>query len=63
MEVPGQYPKRCVFNVFGEDKINQFNIQNGDEPLPSSLILMLANITVVGITMYVLTALFVVSSL
>ena len=31
LEVPGQYPKRCVFNVFGEDKINQFNIQNGDE--------------------------------
>ena len=31
LEVPGQYPKRCMFNVFGEDKINQFNIQNGDE--------------------------------
>lgn len=31
LEVPGQYPKRCVFNVFGEDRINQFNIQNGDE--------------------------------
>ncbi|WP_028903699.1 MULTISPECIES: DUF3127 domain-containing protein [unclassified Prevotella] len=31
IEVPGQYPKRCVFNVFGEDRINQFNIQNGDE--------------------------------
>lgn len=31
LEVPGQYPKRCVFNVFGEDRINQFNIQNGEE--------------------------------
>ena len=31
LEVPGQYPKRCLFNVFGEDRINQFNIQNGDE--------------------------------
>ena len=31
LEVPGQYPKRCLFNVFGEDIINQFNIQNGDE--------------------------------
>lgn len=24
-----QYPKRCLFNVFGEDKINEFNIQVG----------------------------------
>ena len=31
LEVPGQYPKHCLFNVFGEDRINQFNIQNGDE--------------------------------
>lgn len=31
LEVPGQYPKRCLFNVFGEDRINQFNIQNGEE--------------------------------
>ena len=31
LEIPGQYPKRCLFNVFGEDRINQFNIQNGDE--------------------------------
>ena len=31
LEVHGQYPKRCLFNVFGEDRINQFNIQNGDE--------------------------------
>ena len=27
IEVPGQYPKKCVFTVFGEDRINQFNIQ------------------------------------
>ena len=26
IEVPGQYPKRCVFNIFGEDRIKQFNI-------------------------------------
>lgn len=31
LEVPGQYPKRCVFNLFGEDRIKQFNIQNGDD--------------------------------
>jgi hypothetical protein len=31
IEVPGQYPKRCVFTVFGEDRLNQFNIQMGDD--------------------------------
>lgn len=31
MEVPGQFPKRCVFSVFGEDRIKQFNIQSGEE--------------------------------
>lgn len=31
IEVPGQYPKRCAFSVFGEDRIKQFNIQSGDE--------------------------------
>ena len=31
LEVPGQYPKRCVFNLFGEDRIKQFNIQAGEE--------------------------------
>ena len=31
LEVPGQYPKRCVFNLFGEDRIKQFNIQNGED--------------------------------
>ena len=31
LEVPGQYPKRCRFNVFGEDRIKQFNIQQGED--------------------------------
>lgn len=31
IEVPGTYPKRCVFNIFGEDRINQFNIQQGED--------------------------------
>lgn len=31
LEVPGQYPKRCVFNLFGEDRIKQFNIQMNED--------------------------------
>ena len=31
IEVPGQYPRKMVFNIFGEDKIKQFNIQAGEE--------------------------------
>ena len=31
IEVPGQYPRRCIFTVYGEDKIKQFNIQNGED--------------------------------
>ena len=31
IEVPGQYPRRCVFRLFGEDRIKQFNIQNGED--------------------------------
>ena len=31
IETHDQYPKRCCFRVFGEDKINQFNIQMGEE--------------------------------
>lgn len=31
IEVPGQFPRRCMFSVFGEDKIKQLNIQNGEE--------------------------------
>lgn len=30
-ETVGQYPKRMCFNVFGEDKIKNFNIQVGQE--------------------------------
>ena len=30
-ETMGQYPKRMCFNVFGEDKIKNFNIQVGQE--------------------------------
>jgi hypothetical protein len=33
IETMEQYPKRCVFNVFGEDKLKQFNIQQGSECL------------------------------
>ncbi|MCR5269653.1 MAG: DUF3127 domain-containing protein [Prevotella sp.] len=31
IEVPGQYPRKMMFNVFGEDRIKQFNIQAGEE--------------------------------
>ncbi len=31
IEVPGQFPRRCAFTVFGEDKIKQLNIQNGED--------------------------------
>lgn len=31
IEVPGQYPRKCVFTVFGEDRLSQFNIQMGEE--------------------------------
>lgn len=31
IETVEQFPHRMVFNVFGEDKINQFNIQMGEE--------------------------------
>ena len=30
LEVPGQYQKRMVFRIFGEDRIRQFNIQQGE---------------------------------
>ena len=30
-ESMGQYPKRMVFNVFGEENLNRFNIQMGQE--------------------------------
>ena len=32
LEIPnGQYPRRMLFRVFGEDRIKQFNIQPADE--------------------------------
>ena len=31
MEIPGQYPRHMVFNIFGEDRIKQFNIQVGED--------------------------------
>ncbi len=31
IEVPGQYPRKCMFRVFGEDRIRQFNIQMGED--------------------------------
>ncbi|MDO4823159.1 MAG: DUF3127 domain-containing protein [Bacteroidales bacterium] len=31
IETHEQFPRRMVFNVFGEDKINAFNIQMGEE--------------------------------
>ncbi|UKK53088.1 DUF3127 domain-containing protein [Prevotella sp. E2-28] len=31
IEVPGQYPRKMLFSVFGEDRIKQFNIQPGEE--------------------------------
>ena len=31
METHEQYPKRCVFDIFGEDRIKEANIKVGDE--------------------------------
>ena len=31
IETHDQYPRKMCFDVFGEDKINQFNIQLGEE--------------------------------
>ena len=31
IEMPGQYPRRMLFRVFGEDRIKMFNIQAGEE--------------------------------
>ena len=35
LEVPGMYPKRMVFEVFGEDKIKSFAIQQGRDVVVS----------------------------
>ena len=31
IETHDQYPRKMCFDIFGEDKINQFNIQVGEE--------------------------------
>ena len=31
IEVPGQYPRKCMFRISGEDRIKQFNIQMGED--------------------------------
>lgn len=31
IETHEQYPRKCCFSIFGEDKLKQFNIQIGDE--------------------------------
>ncbi|MBR1484492.1 MAG: DUF3127 domain-containing protein [Prevotella sp.] len=31
LEVPGTYPRKMVFRIFGEDRIKQANIQAGEE--------------------------------
>lgn len=31
MEIPGQYPRHMVFNIFGEERLKQFNIQLNED--------------------------------
>jgi len=31
IETHEQYPRKCCFNIFGADRISQFNIQSGEE--------------------------------
>ena len=31
IEVPGQYPRKMLFRIFGEDRIKQFSMQSGEE--------------------------------
>ena len=31
IETHDQYPRKCCFTVFGEERLNQFNIQVGEE--------------------------------
>ena len=31
IEVPGNYPRKMLFRIFGEDRIKQFSIQPGEE--------------------------------
>lgn len=49
IEDHGQYPRKMCFDVFGADKIEQFNIQMGEE-LTVSLMWTHANGRIVGST-------------
>ena len=31
IETQEQYPRKCMFNVFGEDKLREFNLKVGDQ--------------------------------
>ena len=31
MEIPGQWPRHIVFRIFGEDRIKQFNLRQGEQ--------------------------------
>lgn len=31
IEIPGQYPKKMLFSVFGQERLDKFNIQIGQE--------------------------------
>lgn len=31
LEIPGQYPRRMVFAIFGEDRIKQLNLHQGEQ--------------------------------
>lgn len=30
LEIPGQYPRRCMFSIYGEERIKQMNVQMGE---------------------------------
>lgn len=53
IETLEQYPKRCMFNVFGEDKLKQFNIQQGGDTSLNSTSTLVST-TADGTTMCVL---------
>ena len=36
LEVPGMYPKRMVFEVFGEDRIKNFGLKQGEDDVTIS---------------------------
>lgn len=31
MEIPGSYPRHMAFSIFGEDRIKQFNLRQGEQ--------------------------------